>query len=122
MMATTSSGEQRQIIGQLQITYSKGNDLRVSLLLADKAPDAQTVQKKNRVLEQQIDGLISRLLDQWGVDAGSVIEDGRKRNRQLQGMIRDIENQIDVANKVIKAIGFIDDAIATAKKILVKLA
>ena len=121
-MATTSSEEQRQIIGQLQITSSKGNDLRVGLLLADNASDAEKVQKTNRGLEREIDKLIAHLLDQWGVDAGSVIEEGRKRNRQLQGMIRDIENQIDVANKVIKAIGFIDDAIATAKKILVKLA
>jgi hypothetical protein len=121
-MATTSSEAQRQIIGQLQITCSKGNDLRVGLLLADKGPEAESVQKKNRVLEREIDRLIARLLDQWGVDAGSVIEDGRKRNRNLQGMIRDIENQIDVAKKVIKAVGLIDDAIATAKKILLKLA
>lgn len=121
-MATTSGEAQRQIIGQLEITYSQGRALRASLLLADKAADAQTVQEKNKDLEQQIEGLVARLLDQWGLEAASVIEDGQRRNQQLQGMIRDIENQIDVANKVIKAIGFIDDAIDTAKKILVKLA
>lgn len=118
--SSASAEQQRQLIAQLQATYSKGTDLVVELILAGETEQAEAARKKNRALEKQIDGLLAHLLDRWGLDVKAAVEDGRARNRKLQAAIRDIQNDIDLANKVIKALGHLDDAVATAKDILKK--
>lgn len=118
--SSASAEQQRQLIAQLQVTYSKGTDLVVELILAGETEQAEAARKKNRALEKQIDGLLAHLLDRWGLDVKAAVEDGRARNRKLQAAIRDIQNDVDLANKVINALGHLDDAVATAKDILKK--
>ena len=118
--SSASSEQQRQLIAQLQVTFSKGTDLVMELLLAGETEQAEAARKKNRTLEKQIDQLLIHLLDRWATDVKGAVEDGRARNRKLQAAIRDIQNDVDRANKVIKALGHVDDAIATAKDILKK--
>lgn len=113
-----SSEQQRQLIAQLQVTYSKGTDLVMELILAGETEPAEAARKKTRALEKRIDGLLARLLDRWSLDVKAAVEDGRARNRKLQAVIRDIQNDVDRANKVIKALGHLDEAAATAKSIL----
>lgn len=119
--SSASAERQRQLIAQLQVTYGKGTDLVMELLLAGDREQAEAARKKNRALEKQIDGLLANLLERWSGDVKGAVEDGRARNRKLQAAIRDIQNDVDLANKVIKALGHLDEAVATAKNILKKL-
>ena len=83
--------------------------------------EAEQVQAKNKELERKIDDLVGKLLDEWAVEAETLIDEGRSRNRKLQARIRDIERDIEIGEKVSQAIGFIDDAVEAAADILAKM-
>jgi len=99
----------------------KGNRLVISLKFADQNADAEKARKKVRTLGRKIDDLLAKAMDEWSINAKTLIAEMRKSNQSLQGDIRDIRKKKNLAQKTIKALGLLDDVISVATDLLAKI-
>lgn len=102
------------IIHKLQICLQRSQNLEFFFRLRKDENNADLCQKKQIKLKNKIDNLIERAIDDWLLDANNTIDRINKANLKLKNAINNIENDIDVANNVLKAISQIDDVIAIA--------
>lgn len=105
-------------IRSLQNTRNKGDGLELELLLTGKEAAAKTVREATDRLSKEIRNVIDAAKKTWRGQAHVLEEDMRMRNANLQGTIRDIKKKVKIAQNVVKAVGFIDDAVALAAKVI----
>ncbi len=109
---------QREIaIEKLLITKNKGHRLEIRLRFQGKAAEAKQVKDTNDVLSKEIDRLLVEIMEAWTGNAATIETALRTNNTRLQATIRDIRKKIKVAEKVVKAIGYLDKAIELARKL-----
>lgn len=116
-----SQNDKESIIDKMLETKRKSQKLVVTLKFQRKTLEAEKVHKKARTLASQIDRLLAKSMDAWSGSAATILDDLRKSNDRLGRAISDIKKKRDVANKVIKAVGEIDEVIAKGKEILSKI-
>ena len=116
-----SNNDKFAIIDELQKTRTKANRLVISLLFARKKTEADEVRKKVKRLDAQIDGLLAQSMKAWSGSGKAIIEKMKNANKLLQRDINDIKKKKDLANKVVKALGRLDEAILKAKDLLTKI-
>lgn len=109
----------KAILQQLLRTHSKAVDLEFELLLQGKTAEADDVLNANNDLNHEINRLRKKSWKEWTGSAAAIQAEIVAANNGLQGAIRDIEKKIKVAQRVVKAIGYIDDVAARAAKIAV---
>jgi hypothetical protein len=109
------------IIDELQSTRTKGSRLIISLLFAKKKAEAKEVRQKMKALDAVIDGLLAEAMRQWSGTGQAFLEDMKTSNRRLQRDIRSIQKKKEQANKVVNALGRLDDIILKAKEFLEKV-
>lgn len=80
-----------------------------------KTEEADTVSKKTKNLSKQIDKLLGQLIDDWNGSTDQVIKSIRNNNASLQKSMNQIQEKIEVADNIVKAIGYIDTALKIAK-------
>ena len=114
-----SKPAKEDILDKLTESHRKGQKLAVRLVIGKKNAEAAAVKAANRKLQKQIDRLLTKLMKDWTGSAPSVIAKIGGINAKLQGVIRDIKKKIEVAQKVVRAIGLIDDAVSLAKDLAV---
>jgi hypothetical protein len=97
---------------------SKG--VKLAAVLAQHGDDEsrQLIEAKNEQLAKQAASLRKGIQLKWNGRATELREQIRSHNTRLQDQIRDIEKQIKTAERVVKALGYIDDLIALARKLL----
>ena len=74
--------------------------------------------KKNETLANEAARLRQNIDKAWKGAAATVIADIRASSGKLQSQISDIEKQIGTAQKVVKALGYVDDLIAIARAVV----
>lgn len=109
--------KKEDLIDGLQTTLGKGQKLEIRLRLTGEGASADEVAKRNRALSKKIDRLIRDAMNEWTGGAAAFEKEIKSSNRRLQAAIRDIKKKIKVAENVVKALGYIDDAIQVAAKI-----
>ena len=109
------------VIDELQNTRTKGSRLILSLLFARKMDEAKEVQKKMKVLDAVIGGLIAESMRTWSGSGKSFLQDMKRVNQLLQRDISSIKKKKDLANKVVNALGRLDEVILMAKEFLLKV-
>lgn len=107
------------MIDALLESKRKGFRLEITLRFQGKAAEADEVKAKTRKLSRKIDDLLVRAMEDWLGNAAALIKTMKNTNAKLQASIRDIKKRIKVAQNVVKAIGFLDDAIDVAVKLLI---
>ena len=117
-----SGQDKKKIIGHLQRTKQKANDLELSLLFEGKTDEANEVAEKAKDLSKQIDVLLGQAMAEWQGQGQAVIQEITKANTALQTSIRNIDKGIGRAQNLVKAFGLIDDAVALSAKIASPLA
>jgi len=109
------------IIDQLENARTKGSRLVVALTFAGRGADAQAAMAKVTILGGKIDELLAVSMKEWSGTAQPLIDGMTTTNRRLQSDIADIKKKKDMANKAVRALGRLDEAIGTATEILSRL-
>jgi hypothetical protein len=116
-----SKPNKQLLIRSLQATRNKGDELEIELLIAGRDAEAGQVREATDRLSKQIRRLITAAKKSWRGQADALLKDMKKRNASLQAAIRDIKKKIKIAENVVKAVGFVDDAVEVAAKALAPL-
>jgi len=114
-----SQTNKETLIHSLNETYRKGQKFELNLRFKGKTSEADQVRVKCNELSDRIDDLIAEAMKDWLGNADTLIDEVKSINSNLQSSIRDIKHEIKMGEKVVKAIGYLDQAIDIAKKLLV---
>ncbi len=82
--------------------------------------DITKVEQRNQKLAKAAAKLREGLVKDWIGQAETLRSQIRETNSKLQGQIRQIERQTDIAERIVKALGFLDDIINITKGVLVR--
>ena len=114
-----SETNKETLIPSLNETYRKGQKLELNLRFKGKTEEADQVRAKCNELSDRIDDLIAEAMKDWLRTADTLIDEVKGINSNLQSNIRDIKHEIKMGEKIVKAIGYLDQAIDITKKLLV---
>jgi phage shock protein A len=99
------------VLDAMNTSLGKITNVQIRLTLAGETDLANQVDTHRKALLEQIEKLQGQVADQWTVDAATLTEKLRVANDDLQTRIRNIKNQVNVANNAIQIIGQIDVAL-----------
>jgi hypothetical protein len=115
-MAMTKENKQ-EVIQRLLVGKQKAHILETSLRFEGKGEEADKVALKASDLSNQIDTLLAQVLEEWLGQTDAIIQAVKTANTALQQSIRKIQQGVKTAENLVKAIGLLDDLIATASQI-----
>ncbi len=118
-MADTTIKTNRRILNILLEIKNRAIDVEIKLLAEKKNNKAKKLGTGIDRLEDIIRKLRSRILDDWLSKVPALREDLSKMNGDVQMAIDDIKDDIGLAKKVVKLIGYIDDIVNIAGKVVV---
>jgi hypothetical protein len=104
------------IYNRILAGLSKGVKL-VAILDGRGDPAAKDVRKRNEELAAAAADVRRAISKTWSIDAKATLTKLRGLNDQLQGQVEQIQNAIEVATKVVKALGYVDEIVKIAGKI-----
>ena len=113
-----SESNKETLIHSLNETYRKGQKLEINLRFKGKTSEADQVRAKCNELSDRIDDLITEVMKDWLRKADTLINEVKVLNSNLQSNIREIKKEIKMGEKIVKAIGYLDQAINLTKKLL----
>jgi hypothetical protein len=108
--------EKEHVLESLMAARRQGQLAELSLRFQDKPEEANRIREGTTRLSTEIDILIGRMMDEWTGRADTAIKRLTAANGKLETAVGDIKNRIKIAQNVVKVIGFLDDAVAIAKK------
>ena len=110
--------DKEKIVDNLLITKRKGHNLEINLMFKEREVEAEEVKTKTNELSKKVDLLLIDLMKDWIGSAKATVESTRKTNKNLQKTIRDIKNDVNVTKNIVKAVGYLDEAIMIAVSLL----
>jgi DNA integrity scanning protein DisA with diadenylate cyclase activity len=115
-----NQAEKEAIIDKFLTTKRKGHMLEIALSFKGMDGDAERVKAKNAELSEKVDNLLANIMQDWIDETDSGVVDGlTKVNSKIQDTIRDVKKDIELAKNVVKALGYLDEAIKFASNLLV---
>jgi hypothetical protein len=115
---TINEENKRVLIQNIRKSIRNGDDLEVELLLKGKNEEAEKIRKKTDELVLENKALIAALMKEWLGTVAEIEGNLQNINAGLKAVIQDIKGDIEIAQNVVKAVGYIDDAIGIATKLL----
>lgn len=109
--------DKEKVLESLMAARRQGQLAELSLRFQNKADDANRIREGTTRLSAEIDILLGRMMEEWAGRADTAIKGLTAANSKLETTVVDIKKQIKIAQNVVKVIGFLDDAVAIAKKI-----
>jgi hypothetical protein len=106
------------VLDAMNTSLGKITNVQVRLTLAGETDLANRLDAHRKALLAQIEELQGQVADQWAVDAATLTEKLRGANSDLQDRIRNIKNQINVANNAVQIIGMVDGALNFLKTVV----
>jgi hypothetical protein len=113
-----SQEEKETVLDRLSITKRNAQKLEIRLHFQGDEDEAAKVRVKSEKLSKKIDKLLAALMTDWMDSSEVTTKSLEKVNRGILRVIEEIKDEIDVAKKVVKALGYLDDAINIATKLL----
>ena len=113
-----SESEKEQLVSSLMDLRRESQRAELNLRFQKKEDAADKIKDANKALTRQIDRQLARLMEEWLGAAAQASADLQAANSGLEAAIGDIKNKIKIGQNVVKAVGFLDDAVAIAKKAL----
>lgn len=120
-MKISDESTKQSIINDLLVTKQSGHRLEIALRFKGKANEANDVKRKTDELTDKIDDLLGQVMEEWSGQSKEIIAEIVKANSSLKAAINDIKRDLEIAENVVKAIGYIDDAVAIAAEIASKI-
>lgn len=106
------------VLDAMNTALGKITNVQIRLSLAGEEDLANQLDTHRKELLAQIEKLQGQVAAQWTVKAAALTEQLRAANDDLQTRIRNIKNQVSVANNAIQIIGQIDGALNFLKTVV----
>ena len=108
-----------KIYNKLLASLSKG--VKLAALLEEKGETGRLndVEQRNDRLAEEAAKLRRGIARTWQGETEKILDDIGDNNERLQDRIRDIERNLAIAERVVKALGYLDDLIEIARGVLV---
>jgi malate synthase len=106
------------VLDTMNTSLGKITNVQVRLTLAGETDLANQLDVHRKALLAQIEELQGQVADQWTVDAATLTEKLRDANSDVQDRIRNIKNNVNVANNAIQIIGLIDGVLGFLKAVV----
>lgn len=114
--ASPSGDKPRPVLLLLEQKQTAGN-LIFQLRLKGKNDEAEKLQQKCDELQDQIDELLKKSMQDWLDQAQKLQGDLQDAVKGLKKSVAEIKKNVQTAQNITKAIGFVDDAIRIAGKL-----
>lgn len=108
--------DKKRIIAELIDT--RGKLQRLQLNLALDGTDTTDLDAKQHELDQAIDDIRRKLHESWQERASDIQEQLRRSKRRVQRRIRDINQHVSRAQRLVDLLGDIEEIIGIVRKIL----
>lgn len=109
--------DKKQVIRGLLVAKQEAHSVEISLRFKGQNGQADQIAAKAKKLSDAIDTLLGQVMRDWVVETEAVVGDIDQANVSLQSSIQEIQNGINVAQNIVKALGYVDDVVAIAAKI-----
>jgi hypothetical protein len=106
------------VLDAMNTSLGKITNVQIRLTLAGETDLANQLDTHRKALLAQIEDLQGKVADQWTVDAATLTEKLRDANSDVQDRIRNIKNNVNVANNAIQIIGLVDGALSFLKTVV----
>jgi len=114
-----SQDDKLKFLDELMDARRQAQLAEISLRSQGLADDAEKLHKSVVVLSAQIDVLIGRMMEDWLGQVDKAIADMAACTNGLQTAVDQIRKKVAIAQTVVKALGFVDQAVAAAAKVFV---
>jgi len=101
-----------------RLIFIRGKYLKLEFMLKLDDEDATTIEDATARLAGRIEDIRTQLHDRWSGSANRTTAELRKISRRLQKVIRTIDTETDVAESILKAVGYVDDVLRITGRIL----
>ena len=98
----------------LSVCYNRANYLKALCEEQGMANEAMRFWRRKDRLKVEIDGLLRDLYHDWIGDASALKSMLEKSSKAVDAAVKDIERKIKTEQNIVKALGYIDDAIEIA--------
>ena len=112
------TSEKNTLLDNLSVCYNRTNYLKALSEEQGRTDEAKRFSRRKDRLKLEIDGLLRDLYQEWIGDAKALREKIEVSNKALDESIKDIEQDIETAQNIVKAIGYIDDVIDIADRLV----
>ena len=106
------------VLDAMNTSLGKITNVQVRLQLSGQTDLANQLDTHREALLAQIEDLQGKVADQWTVDAATLTEKLKEANNDVQDRIRNIKNNVNVANNAIQIIGQIDQTLSFLKTVV----
>ncbi len=106
--------EKKLLLDELCSTYQATSHARMLCVEKGLKAEAKELKKNQRLLDVEIDELLVEMYSNWIGEANKIIIKMKKTNNDINTCINEIKSNIDVANNIVKFIGYLDQVINTA--------
>ena len=106
------------ILDDLGESLKRINAMVVKLILQHKHKDAKKCAKAAKKLSRKIDNAMNELIDDWAEQSSSINEEIQSLNDKLVVAKDALEKNVDNAQQIVEAVGYIDDLTFIAKRLL----
>lgn len=109
--------ERVELYNRLLAGLSKG--VKLAALLGERGEEAAVarVERKNGQLAGQIAKVRRSIARSWGIEAGRTLADLERVSGGLQRQLRRIQREVEIAGRVARALGYLDELIEIARRI-----
>ncbi len=114
-----SQDDKLKFLDALMETRRQGQLAEISLRSQERLDDAEKIHKSIAPLSAQVDAAIGRMMENWLGQADKSIADMGTCTKGLQTAVDQIRKKVAIAQTVVKAIGFVDQAVVIAAKVFV---
>jgi hypothetical protein len=108
------TNEKNKLLDELSVSYNRANYLAVLCNEKNKKPEAVQAERRKKRLKGEIDGLLRDIYLAWIGDANVLRDKITTNNDEIDKCIQKIQSDVDTAQNIVKAIGYLDDIIAIA--------
>jgi predicted DNA-binding transcriptional regulator len=106
--------EKNELLDSLSVCYHRINFCKILCEENDRTEEAKQLERREKRLKIEIDGLLRDLYHNWIGDAKQLKGKLDGINKEINEHIEKIEQDIKTTQKIVKAIGYFDDAIKIA--------
>lgn len=111
--------EKQDILDSLLAIQYQGQLAVIHLKLHNETAQADKVRECTERLSEEIDILLIKMMDEWLAMASTVTQQLVDATSNIATAIVDIKKQIQIAQNVVKVLGYLDDVVAIARKLAV---
>jgi len=115
---STAERDTHGVIDALLATKRQAQRMAISLRMQGLEPEARNIEEKAAALSAQVDALLTAEMTAWEAKATGLLQRLKSINAGLDADIRAVRKRVGTAERVVKAIGRLDDVVGIVMGLL----